>query len=144
MLNYNLNYSEKEIRRVFRELDKDCNGFISAAELKQGMMVSLDKKIQAMINEADVDGDGQINFLEFDKVNHGQSQRSSIVIPPFENISNEDCAPPRPPDGGWGWAIVFSCFMCNLVVSKLNILSVLALKYNFFNSLIQNLHGYAG
>ena len=30
-------------------------------------MASLDKKIQAMINEADVDGDGQINFLEFDK-----------------------------------------------------------------------------
>ena len=33
-------YSEKEIRQVFRELDKDGNGFISAAELKQGMMAS--------------------------------------------------------------------------------------------------------
>ena len=94
-------YSEKEIRQVFRELDKDGNGFISAAELKQGMMASLDKKIEAMINEADVDGDGQINFLEFYKVNNGPSQRAITVIPPFENKSNEEFAPPKPPDGGW-------------------------------------------
>ena len=111
-------YSENEIRQVFRELDKDGNGFISAAELKHGMMASLDKKIQAMINEADVDGDGQINFLEFDKVNNGPSQRTSTIIPPFENKSDEEFAPPKPPDGGWGWVIVFSCFMCNLIVSK--------------------------
>ena len=35
------------------------------------MMASLDKKIDSMIKEADGDGDGQINFLEFDKVNSG-------------------------------------------------------------------------
>ena len=64
-------YSEKEVRKVFRKLDKDGNGFISSAELKQEMMASLDKKIDSMIKEADVDGDGQINFLEFDKVNRG-------------------------------------------------------------------------
>jgi hypothetical protein len=27
-------------------------------------------------------------------------------------------APPKPPDGGWGWVIVFSCFMCNFIVGK--------------------------
>jgi len=101
----------KEIRQVFRELDKDGNGLITSDELKHGMMSSLEKKIEAMINEADVDGDGHINFLEFEKVNHGPSQKSSIVVPP--NVVEE---PPRPPDGGWGWVIVFACFMCNLVV----------------------------
>ena len=110
-------YSEKEIRQVFRELDKDGNGFISAAELKHGMMASLDKKIETMIDEADIDGDGQINYLEFEKVNNGPSQRTSTVIPPFKN-KEEVLAPPKPPDGGWGWVIVFACFMCNLIVSK--------------------------
>ena len=108
-------YSGREIRQVFCELDKDGNGFISAAELKHGMMASLDKKIDAMINEADVDGDGQINFLEFDKVNNGPSQRTSTVIPP---IGNKAEAPPTPPDGGWGWVVVFSCFMCNFIVGN--------------------------
>ena len=106
-------------RKVFRELDKDCNGFISASELRQGMVASLDKKIQAMINEADVDGDGEINLLEFDKVATCYSQRSSVVIPPFDSKADPDFEPPKPPDGGWGWVIVFSCFMCNLIVSRL-------------------------
>jgi hypothetical protein len=103
-------YSEKEIRQVFRELDKDGNGFISAAELKHGMMASLDKKIDSMIKEADVDGDGQINFLEFDKVNSGPSK--------INKAEEEVLSPPKPPDGGWGWVIVLSCFMCNFIVGK--------------------------
>ena len=102
-------YSEKEVRKVFRKLDKDGNGFISSAELKQEMMASLDKKIDSMIKEADVDGDGQINFLEFDKVNSG-----TII----NKAKEEVLSPPKPPDGGWGWVIVLSCFMCNFIVGK--------------------------
>ena len=113
-------YSEKEVRQVFCKLDKDGNGFISSAELKHAMMASLDEKIGSMIKEADVDGDGQINFLEFDKVNSGPSNLCcSTIVPPFKNKPEEEVlAPPKPPDGGWGWVIVFSCFMCNFIVGK--------------------------
>ena len=40
------NSSEKEIHHVFHELDKDGNGFISANELKEGIIESIEKKIQ--------------------------------------------------------------------------------------------------
>lgn len=46
--------------------DKDSNGLISAMELK-AVMANLgeklsDEEVNEMIKEADVDGDGQINF----------------------------------------------------------------------------------
>ena len=49
--------------------DKDSNGFISAAELKQ-MMDSLgekltDEEVDEMVRVADMDGDGQVNYEEF-------------------------------------------------------------------------------
>ena len=93
-------------------MDTDGNGFLSADELKQGMMAKIEKKLQKMITEADVDGDGQINFLEFEKVNSkpGSKKPSAIVAPII--------APPKPPDGGWGWVVVFSCFMCNFIIGK--------------------------
>ncbi|KAE9402549.1 hypothetical protein BT96DRAFT_964719 [Gymnopus androsaceus JB14] len=58
--------SEEEIRQAFQVFDKDGNGSISAAELKH-VMESLgekltDKEVEAMISEADLDGDNQINY----------------------------------------------------------------------------------
>ena len=60
---------EEEFREAFHVFDKDSNGFISAAELKQ-MMDSLgekltDEEVDEMVRVADMDGDGQVNYEEF-------------------------------------------------------------------------------
>ncbi|XP_052105394.1 calmodulin-A-like [Mytilus californianus] len=66
-------YSEiremKEITDAFKMFDRNGDGVISAAELRQvmtnmGQKLS-DKDVDSMIKEADMDGDGQINYAEF-------------------------------------------------------------------------------
>jgi len=64
--------SEEEILEAFKVFDKDGNGFISAAELRH-VMTNLgekltDEEVDEMIREADIDGDGQINYEEFVKM----------------------------------------------------------------------------
>ncbi|KAJ7883401.1 calmodulin [Mycena olivaceomarginata] len=64
--------SEEEIKEAFKVFDKDGNGCISAAELRH-VMTNLgeklsDNEVDEMIREADVDGDGQINYEEFVKM----------------------------------------------------------------------------
>ena len=64
--------SEEELKEAFKVFDKDGNGFISAAELRH-IMTNLgekltDEEVDEMIREADVDGDGQINYEEFVKM----------------------------------------------------------------------------
>merc|ERR1712072_920060 len=64
--------SEEEIKEAFKVFDKDGNGFIPAAELRH-VMTNLgekltDEEVDEMIREADVDGDGQINYEEFVKM----------------------------------------------------------------------------
>jgi calmodulin len=66
------NDTEDEIREAFKVFDKDGNGFISAAELRH-VMTNLgekltDEEVDEMIREADVDGDGQVNYDEFVKM----------------------------------------------------------------------------
>ncbi|KAJ6551372.1 calmodulin [Mycena capillaripes] len=64
--------SEEEIKEASKVFDKDGNGYISTAELRQvmrnlGEKLS-DNEVDEMIREADVDGDGQINYEEFVKI----------------------------------------------------------------------------
>jgi len=61
--------SAEEIKEAFKVFDKDGNGYISASELRH-IMTNLgekltDEEVDEMIREADVDGDGQINYDEF-------------------------------------------------------------------------------
>jgi len=61
--------AEDEIREAFQVFDGDGNGFINRSELAV-VMSNLgetlgQEEIQTMIDEADLDGDGQINYEEF-------------------------------------------------------------------------------
>ena len=58
--------SESDIKEAFKVFDKDGDGLISAAELR-AVMKNLgeqltDQEVDEMIREADIDGDGQVNY----------------------------------------------------------------------------------
>jgi calmodulin len=60
---------EDEYKEAFKVFDKDGNGYIEPAELKQ-VMQSLgetltDADIEDMMKEADTDNDGRVNYDEF-------------------------------------------------------------------------------
>lgn len=61
--------SETELKEAFRVFDKNGDGFISPAELRH-VMHNLgekltDEEVEDMIKEADLDGDGLVNYSEF-------------------------------------------------------------------------------
>ncbi|CAJ0948516.1 unnamed protein product, partial [Mesorhabditis belari] len=60
---------EADIRAAFKVFDKDGNGHISETELRH-VMTSLgetltEEELEDMIGEADVNGDGLVNYEEF-------------------------------------------------------------------------------
>ncbi|KAF8008140.1 hypothetical protein BT93_K1970 [Corymbia citriodora subsp. variegata] len=63
---------EEELKEAFKVFDKDQDGYISPSELRH-VMINLGEKlteeeVQQMISEADMDGDGQVDFEEFVKL----------------------------------------------------------------------------
>mmetsp|Transcript_1314 Transcript_1314/g.2033 ORF Transcript_1314/g.2033 Transcript_1314/m.2033 type:complete len:149 (+) Transcript_1314:117-563(+) len=61
--------AEEEMLEAFQVFDTDGNGSITADELRQIFMnlgeKLTDEEITDMIKEADMDGDGEINYQEF-------------------------------------------------------------------------------
>lgn len=60
---------EEELKEAFRVFDRNGDGFISAPELRL-VMTNLgekltDEEVEDMIKEADLDGDGLVNYDEF-------------------------------------------------------------------------------
>lgn len=63
---------KQDLQEAFRVFDVDSNGYISVDELKQ-VMAKLGEELsqevlEAMIHEADVDQDGQVNYEEFVRI----------------------------------------------------------------------------
>jgi len=60
---------EDEIREAFRVFDKEGNGFISTAELAEVMQtigeVLSPQETEELTAQADIDGDGNVNYEEF-------------------------------------------------------------------------------
>lgn len=63
--------SQEAILNAFKVFDKDGNGYIETKELKSILtkcgQVLQDSEVEAMIEVADVDKDGKINYSEFAK-----------------------------------------------------------------------------
>merc|ERR1711885_3391 len=63
---------EEEIKNAFLTFDADGSGFITREELVETLTTMGDpvdeETINGMIAEADLDGDGKINYAEFTKI----------------------------------------------------------------------------
>jgi calmodulin len=60
---------EEEVIKAFKVFDRDGNGFLSIEEFKYILMTLGDKfseqQVEEIFNETDLDGDGQIDYMEF-------------------------------------------------------------------------------
>merc|ERR1712083_629578 len=77
--------TEEELLEAFHVINRDGNDCISAAELRH-IMTNLgetltDEEVDEMIREADVDGDGQINYEEF--ANWLRATCADMELPPL-------------------------------------------------------------
>ncbi|XP_020213342.1 calmodulin-like protein 8 [Cajanus cajan] len=64
--------AEEELKEAFRVFDKDQDGYISASELRSVMRTIGEKvteeEVEQMVKEADLDGDGLVDYQEFVKM----------------------------------------------------------------------------
>ncbi len=93
--------SAEEIKEAFKVFDKDGNGYISAAELRH-IMTNLgekltDEEVDEMIREADVDGDGQINYDEFVDMMMQVSAMQQCTAGAWRGAAHFSVARPLPP-----------------------------------------------
>jgi len=67
---------EEEFIEAFRVFDRDGNGFVSAAELRQALTAMgekmTDEEVDEIIKEAQIDGEGMINYERFVKMMMGE------------------------------------------------------------------------
>ena len=88
-------FDADELRTTFNAIDKDSSGKINRDELRTAIMEQnatlKDEQLDALINFADVDGDGEIDFEEYKTIMNFQSG-----IPenkPSSRRSSKDAAP---------------------------------------------------
>ncbi|XP_006823619.1 uncharacterized protein LOC102802452 [Saccoglossus kowalevskii] len=62
-------FTKDDILLIFRTMDKDKNGFLTSDEIRDALVKTRayqnEAQVQQMITEADKDGDGRINYVEF-------------------------------------------------------------------------------
>ena len=103
---------------MFPELASDSCGSNTDNGLQQRILEIIEKRTEKLMNEADIDGDDSINILEFNE-----------AIRKFTaNDNQNNLAQSKPPNGGWGWVIVFSCFIYNLIIGKLHMKMLIIIK----------------
>ena len=68
----NGNDTEEELLEAFKVFDRDGNGYVTSHELRCVMTTLCEEtspeEIEEMIKEADIDGDGQVDYQEFVKM----------------------------------------------------------------------------
>merc|ERR1712154_584189 len=82
--------AEDEIREAFKVFDGDGNGFINRMELRHVMMNLGEKMTEvecdALVDEADIDGDGCINYEEFYNMMTSGADTASQIAALWLNI----------------------------------------------------------
>lgn len=85
-------FTDYQIREAFLTFDMNGNGYIGVAEIRfvldaLGEDVT-DEEIDEMVRMLDVDGDGQVNFREFNKMASGQSLAPiGVALPPPRDLN---------------------------------------------------------
>eukprot|EP00116_Pleurobrachia_bachei_P010850 sb/3471112/ len=87
--------AEKELKTAFEVFDKEMRGWIDEAELRRCLTTIgdclTDVEVSEFLHEADQDGDGCINYLEFVKI---MTQESLKLTGPNSAANHNNTSPP--------------------------------------------------